>query len=840
MESGPHRSTGSFAQRHRRSAATTWFAFAACAAPATTLLTASNASAASSAATSAAATAMQARAIDDNPDNALIDRPISSVEIVGLDGADLDLVRNNLRMAAGDPYDPQVARADVNRIYRLGRFGVVEASEQLLADGSVAIVYTITPQPSIRTVEVIGNKRIKSEDIRGVIRQAAGGARDNYLIERAIRDIETLYHGRGYLLADVSIDRRALEDRGVLSFRIIEGPRVRIRGIEFEGAESFSDRLLLRETETRTHILLLRAGVLDEEVLEVDRAALVNFYSDRGFLDVRIDVRTDLSPDNSEAKVIWLVEEGPKYTLGDVRVVNANPDNDPGDPLAVFSAEQLAALIAVRTGDVYSANRVNALREIIEDAYGGLGYDEVRVRAVPSRIGDEPVVDLQLQINEGRRTIIGTIDIQGNFLTKDKVIRRALKLKPGRPYDAQLLRTSRRTIAAGRLFGGVEFTLQPPDDGVVIPGVGPNTVVRDLLVEVDERKTSSLNFGVAAGSDGGVFGDFSFRQDNFDIADTPETVGEFIRGRSFRGAGQRFEMTLRPGNEIFQYSVAFTEPNFLDTDYSLSVRGGYNEREFNDYEEKRVNASVGLGRKYGDFWNASVRLRGERVELSDIRGDAPTELLLDQGPDNLTSVSFGLTRTTIETITRPGAGSRFEVSLERVGAFGGDYDFWRAETEFTGYLTVREDFLGRKSTLKFQTRAGYQFDEDPRVPTYERFYLGGRSFRGFDFRTVSPKGIRIDNGEQADSIGGTWLFFAGLQYETPLFGENVTGVVFVDSGTVTDDPFFDDYRVSAGLGVRLYIPQIGPVPIAFDFGFPILDRSGDERNVLSFSLDFPF
>jgi outer membrane protein insertion porin family len=211
------------------------------------------------------------------------------------------------------------------------------------------------------------------------------------------------------------------------------------------------------------------------------------------------------------------------------------------------------------------------------------------------------------------------------------------------------------------------------------------------------------------------------------------------------------------------------------------------------------------------------------------------------GPDNLTSVGITLTRSTLGSLTRPTSGTRLELSLERVGLLGGDFNFFRSQAEYSVFLTLDEDFLGRKSVFKLVARSSYIFGEDGHVPTYERFYMGGRSFRGFDFRTVSPKGIRADTLEQGDDpVGGEWLLFLGGQYEFPIFEEVVTGVAFVDSGTVTREVGLEDYRVSVGVGVRLYIPQLGPIPIAFDFGFPLVKRDGDEEQLLSFSAELPF
>jgi outer membrane protein insertion porin family len=133
---------------------------------------------------------------------------------------------------------------------------------------------------------------------------------------------------------------------------------------------------------------------------------------------------------------------------------------------------------------------------------------------------------------------------------------------------------------------------------------------------------------------------------------------------------------------------------------------------------------------------------------------------------------------------------------------------------------------------------GYIFGDG--APLYERFYLGGRSLRGFDFRTVSPKGIDRTGAQTNDPVGGDWLVFLGAQYEFPLLTEALTGVIFLDTGTVIDDPGIDDYRAAIGAGIRIYIPQFGPVPIAFDFATPLRKERGDDTQVFSFSAELPF
>jgi outer membrane protein insertion porin family len=766
----------------------------------------------------------------------LIDRPISSVSFQGLRRVSEQEVRNNIRAAVGEPYDPETVGQDVQRLTRLGQFKYIEALLSVNDDGSVAITYVFVEQQIITERQVVGNRLIADADLLAIVQVVPRGPRDDFLIQAAKRGIERLYKERGHYLTTVQIDESELDTSGLLIFRVIEGPRVKVRALEFEGNESFHKEQLEAEVHTRPAMFLFRKGELDEDVLSDDVAALVRFYEGRGYLDARVDRRIDLSPDTREAKVVFVIAEGDQYRLRTLRV--RTPD---GSPPKVFSKEQIAAIIELKTGDVYSDDLRRKSVDALRQAYGLLGYVDIdlptAVRTNPLRVPDERAVDLDITINEGQRYLAGEVRIGGHDLTRDNVVRRELRgLEPGLPIDATQIIESENRLRRTRLFSDARITVQAPDP--------EEPAYRDVLVEVKERNTGSVNFGVAVGSDAGVFGELSLEQRNFDISDWPESLDELLSGRAFRGAGQHFNMAIRPGTELFQYVASWTDPRLFDSDYSLTVSGQYRSRFYDLYDEDRVGASVALGRRFGDIWTGSVRTRLERVELANIEDDAPTAIFDDAGPNTITALGLSLTRTTISTVRRPGSGSRLELAIDRFGALGGDIDFTSVSADYTVFLTLNEDFLGRKSTLKLSTRAASIFDGN--APVYESLYLGGRTLRGFDFRTVSPKGVRFTDGTPPvlvpsdEPIGGDWLFFAGAQYEVPVWEDNLTFVLFCDSGTVLDDPGFEDYRVSLGAGLRIYIPQFGDIPIALDFAFPVLKEETDEEQFFSFSAELPF
>ena len=775
---------------------------------------------------------IQAQSIDID-DETFADRPISEVEVRGLERTSGRLVRNNLRTASGQPFESQSIRDDVATLYRLGQFSTVTADATLRADGSVLVTFQVEEQAIIQEVETVGNSEISDQELRAEIPLFAGGPRDDFLVEQSLLRIKDLYRSKGHYLAEVSVDESRLVDDGILIFVIVEGPRVRIREVEFVGNRNYTADELGAQIKTKPSIPFFRKGELDTDRLIDDVAALDGFYKDRGWVDVRIDDRVMLSENSKDAKVVFVIDEGRQYRLRRLEISAFGTD---GRTSKVLSQEQLLALARIRPGDRYRKPEVDDTVEVIEAAYETLGYVDVSVTAQSVRVGEQPEVDLLLTINEGESYRTGLIFVQGNFLTKDKVIRRLVRVQPGRPLDGTLVERAEALIKNTRLFNEVRVAIQQPTPEA------PDT--RDVIVEVKERNTGSFNFGAGIASDSGVFGEFSFRQQNFDIADFPLTAEELISGRAFRGAGQGFDITLAPGNEVSMYSVSLTEPHLFESNVSGQGSAYYRTRIYSQFSEERIAFSGTAAQRLGDVWVGNVTGSVQRVKLADFTSSTPLSVYDDRGPDLFVTVTGSLRRTTVNDPFRPSKGSASVVALAKAIPMEGNVDYWRFDGENTSFLTLSEDFLGRKQTLRLKGEVGWIFAGS--APTFERYYMGGRNFRGFDFRTISPKSNKTLGdplglaGGPEEPVGGDWLLFLGTQYEVPLIGESITGVLFVDSGTVTDTPGFSEYRVSAGFGIRLYLEALGPAPLAFDFGFPLRKQPTDEEQVFSFSAELPF
>jgi outer membrane protein insertion porin family len=774
-------------------------------------------------------------------DDTLADRPISSVVLRGLARVNETEIRNNLRVAPGQPYESRAAKDDVATLYRLGHFASVSADALLMQDGTVQVTYTFVEQPIIRDIQFVGNKSISDQELKGTIGLYAGGPRDDFLLERAVQRIRDAFRGRGHYLVDVNVDETRLLDTGILIFRIVEGPRVRIMEIEFTGISAFTAKQLGAQIKTKPWAFLFQKGNLDEETLVDDVATLDRFYKDRGFVDVRVDKRIDISPDGKEAKVVFVIDEGRQYRLRTIYVDGAGGGRGAS---TVMNAEQMLGLMVIRPGDDFTQKKVDDSLKAVKGAYETMGYVDARVNSTWVRIGESPEIDMLVTVNEGAPYTAGLVRIQGNPITRDNVIRRQIRIQPGRPLDGRELEFAKRRIQGTGLFADVRITPQRPD--------ASDPSVRDVLVEVKERNTGSFNFGLGAGTDSGLFGNISLTQSNFDIGDWPQSFEEFAAGRAFRGAGQTFNISVSPGIDVSTYSVSFSDPRFLESDYGFSTSAFYRNRVFQGFTEERLAANVGVSRAFGDLWSGALRVNAQRVLLDGLAAGTPLIVWEQRGPDFIDSASFTMVRSTLDNAARPTRGSRVEATATYYGAFGGDYQYPMVQGEYTTFLALDEDFFGRKSVLRLNVNSGYIFSDT--APVFERFYLGGNSFRGFAFRAISPLSpeaitdnppntfptVNSEGQPNGDPIGGQFMFFAGAQYEIPIFDELVSGVVFCDSGTVTDDVTFDQYRVSVGIGLRLYVPQLGPFPIAFDFAVPVKKQDTDQTQTFSFSAALPF
>ncbi len=749
---------------------------------------------------------------------------------VALSEADEALARNQLRLREGAPFSARAVSQDLSRLNRLGRFRQLQATVQPLDSGAVDLVYTVQLQPVIAAVQTVGNKLISDEALAPLVDMLVGTPTDPAQLDRACRRIEDMYRDRGYFNARVTVDEKELASSGTALFNVREGERTRVAEIRFDGATSISARELKSKLKTKEAWLLER-GPVEPETIADDAATIGSIYRDRGFLDVRVDRTITASPNGKEAIVTFIVEEGRMYTMRDLRLSIAD------DAPPVLTPEQMMGLIRIKPGDTYSERMLKDSEKAIKSALGQMGYADADVVRRDLRVPGEPLVDVALLVRQGKPYKTGLIEVRGNTNTRDDVVRRAITLRPDRPLDTTQLEESERRLRVARIFAdpgpespGPRLAVQPEDP--MNPGY------RDVIAEVQETNTGSFQFGAGLSSDAGVIGQFIVTQRNFDIHDYPDTFGDFFTGQAFRGGGQTASLAILPGTLQQTFAASLSDPYLGGTDFNGAVRAELRRRQYTKYDELRYGASFTVGRRFGSLWTVKAPVKVESVRLSSIDSDAPTDFFDVEDPRTLLSAGVSLQRSSVDDPAFPSKGSNAEFSIIQ---YGGDDTFTRVTAEYSRYFKLDEDVTGLKTSLQLTGKVGYVPQDMSSVPFYERFYLGGQTFRGFGFRGIGPVGVRHDTGVLGDEqIGGKFQFFLGAEVRKPLYTELVSGVLFIDTGTIDDDVKFDHYRASAGFGLRLYVKQVSPVPLAFDFGIPLLKQSTDTTRLFTFSLDVPF
>jgi outer membrane protein insertion porin family len=347
----------------------------------------------------------------------------------------------------------------------------------------------------------------------------------------------------------------------------------------------------------------------------------------------------------------------------------------------------------------------------------------------------------------------------------------------------------------------------------------------DIDVNAAEGRTGRLMFGAGVNSDAGIVGSFVWDESNFDIFRPPTSFADIIEGRAWRGGGQRFRAEAAPGDQVSRYAISWTDPYFMYTDYSFGVSGFYFNRYYPDWREDRVGGRISLGRQWTPEWSTGLALRLEEVKLKNPTTPTDPTIARDLGSNFLSTLRGNVTHDTRDQAIMPSEGHYVDLAYEQ--AFN-EYTYPRAEGEFRQYFTLfnRPDGSGRQ-VLTLAGNLGWSGDD---TPVFERYYAGGfQSFRGFAFRGVTPRGA----GNAG--IGGTFQALGTIEYRVPVTADDMINVVaFTDFGTVEQEVTLDNFRATAGFGLRVVIPAMGPVPLAFDFAFPIKSQDIDDERVFSF------
>jgi outer membrane protein insertion porin family len=732
-----------------------------------------------------------------------------------------DKILRMVNTKPGSVFSYHTLQEDVTRLSASRLFKNVSADKKMVIDErtgqSRLVVYIYAQEFPSMVKEVIYKNahHISKKDLEEMTKIREGMPLDPSLNKKACWEIQETLKKKGRYFASVTLEEGYKAEDTKVVFNITEGPVVRVRSTNFTGNEKLASAARCRtQLESSRPFLWLIGGDFNPGKADEDIRKLQEYYNNNGYLGVVVSREMKFSDDFQWVDLTYHLHEGPQFHVKNVQV----------DGLKLLTTQQVSSIIQVRDGDAYNELKVATDMRNITDYGGWRGY-KVEVKKEIYKTGPE-VVGVQYEVQETRPFKVGQVIIVGNEVTQDRIIRRAIDLYPGQLIQYPELRRAEANLARTGLFE------MKPDEGIrptitVLDGP-PGSDYKDILVQVKEAKTGSLMLGGGVNSDNGVFGSIVLNEKNFNILRWPTSWDDILDGRAWRGAGQEFRIEAVPGNVLQRYTISFREPMLFDRPYSMTDGIYYWDRAYNEYTETRYGGRITFGHAFTKEIGVALGVRIEDVNVYNVGANlgtpAPVDYTSVEGTHFQVVPRLGVTYDTRNSALRPSEGGIAEAAVE----YGfGDFNFPILNLTASRYFTLfkRPDDSG-KQVLALRSSVSWAGDQ---TPVYERFFAGGyQSLRGFQFRGVGP----FVNGY---NVGGDFMFLNSIEYQIPVVASDALYfVTFIDSGTVESTASIQNYRVSAGFGVRIAIPQLGPVPIALDFGFPITHGPGDLQQVFSF------
>lgn len=719
---------------------------------------------------------------------------IAGVEVHGTKVLEPDVVLMRITTRKGDRPDAAAIDQEVKRIWDLGYFSDVKVDLQQRPEG-VFLVYTVTEKPRVEHIAVEGNKAIDSDDIIAVMNTKAGSVLNEGVLSEDIVKILDLYRKKGYYLAKVDhrTDGRQGGASAALVIVVSEGKELYIKDVEIEGATQLKagdvkGQLLL--TERNMISWITGTGVLKEELIERDSAAIASYYLDRGFMDVTV-AAPKISYEDDGIKVVFPIHEGPRYTLGTVKFSGDLIDAD--ERLrAVIKTDDLAA-----KKEYFNLSAMQADAKALTEFYADFGYAFADVNPRPQKLADgSNVVDIDYAIQKNNKVYVRRVLVEGNNKTRDNVILREMRLTDGEQFEGNKLRRSTERLNKLGYFEVAEAELVPTqnDDEV------------DLKVKVKERPTGALmaGFGYSTFSSFGVSGTLSERN---------------LWGKGYMVSLQAAFTGLRDA-----YTFSFVNPRFNDTPLSIGTELYHWRDDFIDYTKKTTGGVLRFAYPIGEYTSVGWGYRLDRYEIYDVDHDA-SQYIKDYA-DGVRYTSVGLGRIIRDTTNkdRPTNGNIDSFSVEYGGGIlGGDDDFITLTAEHQTYYELKPDHV-LHARIK---GAALLQNGSSEVPVFERFWMGGmQSVRGYNSRDIVPR-----DPKTGDRIGGTRMAFANLEYIWSVSNEYGLNLVpFFDIGfnidTDHDYSWSNEILKSAGLELRWRSPM---GDLRFSYGIPFdEDRKGNK------------
>lgn len=755
---------------------------------------------------------------------------LRDIQIEGQRKIEKDAILNRIKLKVGQSYSKEELREnlreDVTQLFKSGFFFNVEVNKTEIADGFV-LKYKVFEKPSIAEIAWEGI----SEDVKKEELQEALGVKEFEILNMAKlkegqEKIQKYFEDKGFFLAKIDIKTEDLVKNETVKLKINlkQNDRVKVKKITFLGNKKLSDSALIIDqliSEEGFFTGLSGSGQFKQDMFERWIQGIRFIYFNQGYIQAKIDrPQVTVTPDKKGIYITIHIEEGEQFEVGEI--------DFSGDVL--FSRDELLETIKLDENKIFAYDVLQKDLVDLQAKYGDLGYAFANVNPQWKVKEKERKVDLVFEFDKGNKVYFGRIQIVGNSKTRDKVLRREMKILEGELYNETRRRQSLENIQRLGFFDEVNFKTSTPPDKLDIMNI-------DVVIK--ERNTGQIQVGAGYGSSQGF------------------TLQGSVQQTNFLGRGQNLGVSLNLAKNYSMYDVSFTEPYFRDSIWSLGFRVFRSENSGRaDYDETKTGGSIFLGHPLGDYlrFNASYTYSATRLFAAKVNDVVVTDF--DLFPLNTAEGDAGLLGLSLDYDTRndrfkPSKGIHARLGYSVTGPFGGNLRYYKANTDFKFFKNLFWDVVFRNSI----SYARIESTDPTRNPPFNELYLlgGPYSLRGYRYPRVGKqvvsqkakkelqgKGETVDLDEKAKRFygGSQQLIYQG-ELMFPLIREaQMYGVTFYDVGQANDVITEGNFFADTGFGIRWFSP-IGP--LRFEWGFPLnRDTYWHEAVVFEFSIGAPF
>lgn len=720
---------------------------------------------------------------------------IARIVISGNDRIEADAIKGVLQSQEGDIFSEVRVSDDLKRVYNMNFFNDVKVDVEDTPEGKL-VTFIVEEKPSIQAIEFYGNKILEDNELFEALGYALYSIVDPKRIVESVELLRDLYREDGYYNAEINYKVEELGPRKVLvRYDIREGGRVYIGLIDFEGNKAFSDDDLQGEMETSEKgwfSWLTDSGILKRDQLKHDISKLESFYFNHGFIEAKIG--EPVIKVKEDGLVVTIpIEEGAQYKVGEVSIS--------GD--MTVPEETVREKTMITKEEIYNRDIVRKDVRTITSLYADKGYAFAAVSPMIKVDRETLRVGIDYKVDKKRLVYFERISISGNTKTRDKVLRRELKVKEGDLFSATGLRHSHMNLQRLGYFERVNIahTKGSAEDKM------------NLDIEVKERPTGAFSVGAGYSSFNDVFGLIRVSQNNL------------------FGTGQKLSVQATLGGRSNEYSLSFTEPWLYDIPLAVGFDIFNREVDYDDYNKSSTGLILRAGYPIMDYTRLSGRYKYEEIQIGDLTQYTSWHIRELEGESSTSSITGKINRDTRNRFFNPTRGANNSLSVEYAGGALGGTNY------FTRYVLNSGWFIPsfwKEHAFFVRGKFGYITKrEGGDLPAYEKFYLGGiNSVRGFEWASISPK-----DPETGTRIGGEKMILINFEYIFPLAGESgLVAVLFFDQGNVwVEGDTWDvtDLRQSYGAGVRYYSP-LGPMRL--EYGIVIDPGPGEPESNWEFSI----